>query len=212
MSLELTEQFLRCKLVAVIRADHHAPLLPLCEALVASGFRAIELTTTIPNAAVALATLRRQLPGGLLWGMGSVTDPKQAQAALDAGADFLVSPVLWLPLIKLAHRENKLAIPAGATPTEIHAAWQAGANFVKVFPVHLLGGPEYIRALRAPMPQLPLIPSGGVGAGNIAEYFRAGASVVNVGATLIRKDLISAGRFGEITALARQFVSAVSQA
>ncbi len=200
------------RIVAVLRTETTAPLLPLCEALVAGGMTAIELTMTIPGALEALVKLRKHFGAKVIWGIGSITSPKQASAAVDAGAEFLVSPILWLPLLRIAHRAKRLAIPAGATPTEIHAAWSAGADYVKVFPAHLLGGVEYIKALRGPLPQLPLIPSGGVDESNIADYFRAGCPVVNVGSNLVRKELVAAWKFDPITALTKDLVAAANKA
>ena len=145
-------------------------------------------------------------------GAGTVLDEATAQRCLEAGAEFLVSPGLDLPTIKLALREEKVVMAGALTPTEIITAWKAGSDFVKIFPCGEVGGARYIKALRGPLPQVRMVPTGGVDLTTAAEFIRAGAAALGVGGELVQAEALRTGRPGIITANARRFVAAVKEA
>jgi 2-dehydro-3-deoxyphosphogluconate aldolase/(4S)-4-hydroxy-2-oxoglutarate aldolase len=197
--------------VAIVRFDRSEELVQVARAVRAGGVRAIEFTMTIPNALGILEQSTREFGQDVLLGAGTVLDPETARAAILAGAQFVVAPTLSPGVIEVCRRYSKVAIPGAFTPTEILTAWECGADFVKVFPAEL-GGPTYFRALLAPLPQIRLVPVGGVSLENTAEFIRAGASAVAVGSNLVKKSAVEAKRFDELTDLARKFVEAVASA
>ncbi len=195
--------------VAVIRADGPDELVDVCRALAAGGVVASEITMTTPGALDAIAQASKALGDDCVLGVGSVLDPETARAAILAGAQYIVCPTTNIDVIEMAHRYGKPAMPGALTPTEIPTAWQAGADMVKVFPANHFG-PRYIKDLLAPMPQLRLIPTGGVNIDNVGDWFAAGAACVGVGSAFVKKDLIAARDWPALTALAKQFVEAVA--
>lgn len=197
--------------VAVIRLKQAAALRAVVDALAEGGVRALEVTMTVPGAIGRIAEIAPTLPPEILLGAGTVLDEATARAAVEAGARYVVSPVLRTGLVGACHALGAAAVPAGFSPTEILAAWDAGADLVKVFPATALG-PGYLRDLRGPLPQLKLVPTGGVSVANAGEWIRAGAVAVGVGTALVDPALAAAGRFPEITARAREFVAAVAAA
>ncbi len=198
-------------IVAVIRADSPAQLVDVCRALQAGGVLASEITMTTPGALDAIAAATDQLAGQCLIGVGSVLDGETARAAILAGAQYVVAPTLNQAVIEMAHRYGKPVIPGALTPTEIMAAWQGGADLVKVFPANHFG-PTYFKDLLAPMPQLRLIPTGGIDLTNAADWIRAGAACLGVGSALVKKDLIKARDWQALTRTAQQFIEIVKQA
>jgi 2-dehydro-3-deoxyphosphogluconate aldolase/(4S)-4-hydroxy-2-oxoglutarate aldolase len=197
--------------VAVIRLADGKRLLEVAEALGAGGIRAIEVTMTVPGAVEIIRTLARSLPASYQVGAGTVLDSATAERVIEAGASFVVSPVLNYAVIE-ACRERRVAVMPGCfTPTEILSAADAGADIVKVFPATALG-PGYFRDLRAPLPHLRLMPTGGVTTENAGAWIRAGAVAIGVGASLVDRQAIADRRFDVITANARQFVAAVADA
>jgi 2-dehydro-3-deoxyphosphogluconate aldolase/(4S)-4-hydroxy-2-oxoglutarate aldolase len=168
--------------IAVVRLADPTRLRPAVEALVAGGVRAVELTLTTPGALEALAALATR--DSLVIGAGSVLDAETARLAILAGARFVVAPNFSPALVEMCHRYDVAAMPGAFTPTEILAAWQAGADLVKIFPAARLG-PGYLADLRGPLPQLKLVPTGGVSAADAAAYLRAGAVAVGVGGALL---------------------------
>jgi 2-dehydro-3-deoxyphosphogluconate aldolase/(4S)-4-hydroxy-2-oxoglutarate aldolase len=148
----------------------------------------------------------------IIMGAGTVLDPETGRAALLAGAQFIVTPTLNLDLIQLAHRYSAVVIPGAMTPTEILTAWNAGADMVKVFPAAQLGGPEYIKALRGPLPQILLVPTGGVNLQNAGDFVKAGATVLGVGADLVDKKAVKEKKFHIITENTRAFLRAIQEA
>lgn len=196
--------------IAIMRASSSAQLLRAAEAIRAGGVCAIEVTLTTPGALTVIERAVAQLDEGVVFGAGTVLDAESARAAILAGAQFLVSPTLNLGLIEIAHRYSVPVFPGAYTPTEILTAWEAGADMVKVFPASI-GGPEYIRALKAPLPQVELMPVGGVELNNAAEFVRAGATALGVGSALINQRLLDTGEFGELTERARRFIEAVTE-
>ncbi len=202
---EVLEWIRRERLVPVVRAASPESAATMIDALLQGGISIVEVTMTVPGAVDLIRTLVGRFGDEVLIGAGTVLDVKTARACRDAGARFIVSPALDLGTVTVC-REMGLAIMPGAlTPTEIVTAWRAGADAVKVFPCDALGGPAYIKALRAPLPDVPLLPTGGVTLENVADFLRAGAIAVGVGSSLVDPKLSPAA----LTARAQAFVSAV---
>ncbi len=206
--IDALHTILESGVVAIIRADSPTGLVEAGRALARGGVRAIEVTMTTPGALDAVTRLAEEAGDDFVAGAGSVLDPETARAAILAGAEFLVMPTTDLATIELARRYGKVVCPGALTPTEVLSAWEAGADLVKVFPASL-GGPAYIKALRGPLPQVRLMPVGGVSAENCADYIRAGACAVALGSGLVKRDLLAAADWEGITNVARQVVSAV---
>ncbi|MFI5178959.1 MAG: bifunctional 4-hydroxy-2-oxoglutarate aldolase/2-dehydro-3-deoxy-phosphogluconate aldolase [Vicinamibacterales bacterium] len=197
--------------VAVIRLSDARALSAVVHALVAGGVRALEVTMTVPGAVELIHALAPTLPDGCLLGAGTVTDPDTVDKVIAAGARFVVSPVFRPAVIEAAHRHNAAAVPGCFSPTEILAAWDTGADIVKVFPASALG-PAYFKDLRGPLPHVKLMPTGGVTIDNAGEWIRAGAVAVGVGGALVDATAIKHGEFGIITQHARRLVANVSAA
>lgn len=198
-------------LLAVIRGPSKELTLEMVAALVAGGVTGIEITYTTPNAAEVVAALAQRFGDEIVLGMGTLTDPAQAAEAAQAGAQFLVSPHTETTLAR-AMVATGLPVMMGAfTPSEVMASRQLGSDVVKLFPGSL-GGPEYMKALKGPFPNIPMMPTGGVDIDNIADWFAAGAVAVGAGSQLCPKNLAVAGKFDEITAIARSFATAVAEA
>lgn len=197
--------------IAIVRFDRSEDLVQVARAVRAGGVRAIEFTMTTPNALDIIEQSAREFGQDVLLGAGTVLDPETARAAILAGAQFIVAPTLNQQVIETCRRYSKAVIPGAFTPTEILTAWECGADFVKVFPADF-GGPDYLKAILAPLPQIKLIPVGGVSLENTAAFIKAGASAVAVGGNLVKKTAIAAKRFDELTELARSYVQAVSGA
>ncbi|HUC78290.1 MAG TPA: bifunctional 4-hydroxy-2-oxoglutarate aldolase/2-dehydro-3-deoxy-phosphogluconate aldolase [Vicinamibacterales bacterium] len=197
--------------VAIIRLKDAGKLRGVIDALAKGGVRALELTMTIPGAVDLIREITPTLPNGFLVGAGTVTDADTARAVIDAGAQFVVGPVLRPDVIRACHERDIAAIPGCFSPTEILTAHEAGADIVKVFPATMLG-PQFIRDVRAPLPQLKLMPTGGVTLDNAGDWVRAGAVAVGVGSALVDVKAIDAGRFDVVTANARRVVASVSDA
>ncbi len=198
-------------LLAVIRGPSKELTLEMVAALVAGGVTGIEITYTTPNAAEVVAALAQRFGDQIVLGMGTLTQPAQAAEAAQAGAQFLVSPHTEATLAQ-AMVATGLPVMMGAfTPSEVMASVQLGSDVVKLFPGSL-GGPAYMKALKGPFPNIPMMPTGGVDIDNIADWFAAGAVAVGAGSQLCPKNLAVAGKFDEITAIARSFVTAVAAA
>jgi 2-dehydro-3-deoxyphosphogluconate aldolase/(4S)-4-hydroxy-2-oxoglutarate aldolase len=196
--------------VAVVRLPAAGQLRQVATALQAGGVQAIEFTMTTPGALDVLREVTAE-PGDILFGAGTVLDPETARAAILAGAQFIISPTLNPKVIELCHRYSKVAIPGAFTPTEILTAWELGADIVKVFPATALG-PQYFRDILAPLPQVRLLPTGGVSLENAGEFIRAGAVAVAVGSNLVDRKAVAEGRFQDITETARRFREVVERA
>jgi 2-dehydro-3-deoxyphosphogluconate aldolase / (4S)-4-hydroxy-2-oxoglutarate aldolase len=199
-------------IVPVIRASNVAEAVQAVEAVCAGGIPIVEVTMTVPNATQVIRGVVEQHGDKVLTGAGTVLSGEQAKACLDAGAEFLVSPGLSLPVLEVARSRGKLAIPGALTPTELMSAVSAGAQVVKLFPCGNVGGPKYLKALRGPFPDVALIPTGGVNATNAADYFAAGAFALGVGADLVDLSALRAGTPHKITESARQLVEAARAA
>lgn len=197
--------------VAVIRTQDGGELVSICEALVAGGVLAVEITMTSPGALEAIYQASKVLGGKAIIGAGSVLDGETARAALLAGADFLVSPVLRQDVITMAKRYGKIVIPGAFSPTEILSAWEAGADVVKVFPATKLG-PEFFKDIRGPLPQVKLTPTGGISLKNLGEFLRAGAEFVGVGSALVSKRIVAEKDWAGLTRLAAEYIEAAQEA
>jgi 2-dehydro-3-deoxyphosphogluconate aldolase/(4S)-4-hydroxy-2-oxoglutarate aldolase len=197
--------------VAVVRLDDAARLRPVVEALAAGGVRAVEVTTTIPGALDALAELNRSPSGELLLGVGTVLDVETARLAILAGARFIVSPTFSASVVDMCHRYDVVAMPGAYTPTELLTAWVAGADLVKLFPAGGLG-PGYLADVRGPMPQLRMVPTGGVTAENAGAFLKAGAVAVGVGGALVPRDAVAHGEYGRVTEQALRLTQAIRAA
>jgi 2-dehydro-3-deoxyphosphogluconate aldolase/(4S)-4-hydroxy-2-oxoglutarate aldolase len=197
--------------IAIVRFDRSEDLIQVARAIRAGGVRAIEFTMTTPNAIQIIQQSVREFGEDVLLGAGTVLDAETARAAILAGAEFIVAPTLNPAVIEVCRRYSKVVIPGAFTPTEILTAWECGADFVKVFPAEF-GGPAYFKAVLAPLPQVKLVPVGGVSLETAGDFIRAGAAAVAVGSNLVKKSAIAAKRFDELTELARGFVAAVAQA
>jgi 2-dehydro-3-deoxyphosphogluconate aldolase/(4S)-4-hydroxy-2-oxoglutarate aldolase len=198
-------------IVAVIRAERGELLADVAEALLAGGVDVMEVTFTVPKAHVVLEQVAGRLGDRVLLGAGTVLDPETARIALLSGAEFIVSPAVNLDVIRLCRRYDKLVLPGALTPTEILTAWEAGADVVKVFPSDVTG-PAYLKALKGPLPQVRLMPTGGVNLQTAAAFLHAGAFALGVGGSLVDPRAVAAGELFKIEQLAQQFVEVVRQA
>ncbi|MFA9477880.1 bifunctional 4-hydroxy-2-oxoglutarate aldolase/2-dehydro-3-deoxy-phosphogluconate aldolase [Phycisphaerales bacterium AB-hyl4] len=195
-------------LVAIIRASSNQGLVDTCRALVEGGVTVAEITMTTPGALEAIRTARQELGDSCLIGVGSVLDSTTVDQAVEAGAEFVVSPVFKPEVVQASHKHGKPVLAGALTPTEILAAFEAGSDLVKVFPANHFG-PQYFKDVLAPMPHLKLTPTGGVNLNTVNDWFAAGARCLGVGSALVKKDLIAAQDWVGLTDLASQFVDAV---
>jgi len=202
---------LDCGMIPVVRAESAEQAMQIVEALKAGGLPVIEITMTVPGALEVMREVSRRFGKEVVLGAGTVLDGETARMAILAGAEFIVAPTLNPAVIEVCRRYSKVVIPGAFTPTEILTAWECGADFVKVFPAEF-GGPAYFKAVLAPLPQVKLVPVGGVSLETAGDFIRAGAAAVAVGSNLVKKSAIAAKRFDELTELARGFVAAVAQA
>ncbi len=204
------DRIIDCGVVAVLRADSPAELMDVSKALREGGVIAIEVTMTVPGALKVIEEASAKMKDTIV-GVGSVLDPETARAAILSGAEYVVGPTLNLDVITMARRYGKVVMPAGFTPTEILAAWQAGADVVKVFPAGV-GGPSYFKDVKGPLPQVRLMPTGGVDARTTPEFIKAGACAVGAGSAMVDKQAVADRDWAKLTATARAFVDAVKQA
>jgi len=198
-------------LVAVIRAEKADEVVKIALAVSEGGIVAIEITMTVPDAINVMKEVHNILGGRILLGAGTVLDAESARLAIKAGAEFIVSPILNMDIIKVCRKHGKIAIPGAFTPTEIVASWKSGADIVKIFPASV-GGPGLIKDLRGPFPQIKFLPTGGITLENVAEFIKAGAVAVAVGSNIIDKKAVSLGKFEVITENSGKFLEAVKKA
>ena len=206
----VVDQITDCGVVAVLRADNPAVLMDVSKALREGGVVAIEVTMTVPGALKVIEEASAKMTDTIV-GVGSVLDPETARAAILAGAEYVVSPVLNVSVIEMTKRYGKAVMPAGFTPTEILNAWQAGADVVKVFPAGV-GGPSYFKDVLGPLPQVKMMPTGGVDATTIPQFIKNGAVAVGAGSALVDKQAVADKDWAKLTATAKTFVDAVAQA
>ena len=200
-----------CGVVAVVRVGSAREALEVCSAIARGGVKPVEVTMTVPNAIDVIKEFKSTVKDEVLVGAGTVLDPETARAAILAGVDYIVTPTLNLKVIEMCHRYGKVVIPGAFTPTEILTAWEAGADIVKVFPAGV-AGPQYLKDIKGPLPQVRLLPTGGVTLENTPDFIKAGAVAVAVGTALVDKKLVAEKKFDLITERARQFVEAVRKA
>jgi 2-dehydro-3-deoxyphosphogluconate aldolase/(4S)-4-hydroxy-2-oxoglutarate aldolase len=205
---EVLEQVKKFGLLAVIRGPSPDLTVKMVDALIQGGVLGIEITYSTPNAEEVVRALAARYGAEIVLGMGTLTQPEQADRAKNAGAHFLVSPICEPALIKAMIDSGLLSMAGALTPTEVYQAYRLGADVVKVFPGSLVG-PEYIKALKGPFPYIPMMPTGGVDIDNIAEWFKAGVVAVGAGSQLCPPDLARAGKFDEITRKAAEFIKIV---
>lgn len=199
-------------IVPVVRASGVQDATRAVEAICAGGIPIVEITMTVPNAVAVIRDVARQYGKNVLIGAGTVTTAEQADTCMAAGAEFIVSPGLSLPVLSAAQAGGKLAIPGALTPTELMTARANGAKLVKIFPCGNVGGPKYLKSLRGPFPDAVLIPTGGVNAANAGEFIAAGAYALGVGAELVNAAALREGNLAKITQAARELVQAVVSA
>jgi 2-dehydro-3-deoxyphosphogluconate aldolase/(4S)-4-hydroxy-2-oxoglutarate aldolase len=196
--------------VAILRTETTEQAVRTAKAVIAAGFRIVEVTYGVPNTIDVITQLIRENPE-LLIGAGTVFTREQANDVIDAGAEFLVSPCVIREMMEIGRERGIATIPGAFTPTEVHVAWSSGADIVKLFPA-VANGPEYLRALRGPLPDIPIMPTSGVNIGNVADWFRAGAVAVGVVSSVLDPALIRNGEWDALTARARDFLDAVAKA
>jgi 2-dehydro-3-deoxyphosphogluconate aldolase / (4S)-4-hydroxy-2-oxoglutarate aldolase len=206
------DRILHIGIVPVVRASSSAEARTAAEAVCKGGIPIVEITMTVPGAVEVIRELAKSFsPNELLVGAGTVLNPEQAQRCLDAGAQFLVSPGFNAKTVALAIAERRLIMAGALTPTEVIVAWEAGSDFVKVFPAGNVGGPKYIKALKGPLPDVPLIPTGGVNLQTAAEFLEAGAAALGIGGELVHPGHLKSGNTEAIVDAARTFVAIVKE-
>jgi 2-dehydro-3-deoxyphosphogluconate aldolase/(4S)-4-hydroxy-2-oxoglutarate aldolase len=208
---KIIERMLNPGVVAVIRADSSEQLMDVARALEAGGVTAMEITMTTPNALTVIEAVVQEMGSRVLMGVGTVLDTETARMAILAGAQFVVTPVMKPDIIALCNRYSRPIVAGAYTPTEALAAHEAGADFIKIFPADGLG-PNYIKALKAPLPQLEIIPTGGVSVETAGDFIRAGCAAVAAGGSLVSKEILKSGDWAKLSQVARDMVQAVAAA
>ncbi len=198
-------------IIAIVRAQQAAQVGPLFEALLAGGLNAIEITMTTPNALGAIREAREKIGDRALTGVGTVINADTCHAAIEAGAEFVVTPICRPELVAIAHAAGRPIMLGAYTPTEAQTAHEAGADFVKIFPADKLG-PGYIKALRGPLPHLRIVPTGGVDVPNVADFLKAGCAALGVGTALVSPRILQEADWPELTRRAAVFANAARQA
>jgi len=206
---EILNHLLTEKTVAIVRLDSGEKLVQVADALKKGGITVIEFTCSTPGALDMVKEASARFGGDVLLGAGTVLDPETARTAILAGAEFIVTPTANLDTIAMCKRYGRPVVAGAMTPTEMLTVWEAGADLVKVFPANNIGGPDFIKAVLAPLPQLRLVPTGGVSADNAAQYLKAGATAVAVGGNLVNKKAVANGDWDAIIAEAQRLVEAV---
>ena len=209
---ETLQRITEVGIVPVVRAASSEEALRAVEAIKAGGVPVIEITMTVPGAVRVIEEVAARYGADVLVGAGTVLDAETARACILAGAEFIVSPALNLDTIAMCRRYGKVVMPGALTPTEVLAAWQAGADLVKVFPCDSVGGAKYLKSLKAPLPQIQMVPTGGVSLQTAADFIKAGASALGVGSDLVNDQTLREGLESLITERARRFVEIVKAA
>ena len=198
--------------VPVVRTSSADAAVRAIEAIYAGGIRSAEITMTVPGAIQALEKVAAKFGDKIVLGAGTVLDPETARICMLAGAEFFVTPNLRLSTLEMVKRYSKVIMPGALTPTEVLTAWEHGADIVKVFPCSAVGGAKYIKALKAPFPQIEMVPTGGVNLETAGDFLRAGACAVAVGGELVDEKTIKEGKYEVFEQRARQFLEAVKAA
>jgi 2-dehydro-3-deoxyphosphogluconate aldolase/(4S)-4-hydroxy-2-oxoglutarate aldolase len=209
---QVRDRILEIGIIPVVRAGSAAEAQLAAQAVCDGGIPIVEITMTVPGAVEVIRELRKSANSSVLIGAGTVLDAETARRCIDAGAQFLVSPGLNLPTVEFAARAETLMLAGALTPTEVITAWNAGSDFVKIFPCGQVGGAKYIKALKGPLPQIPLVPTGGVNLNTAAEFIEAGAAALGIGGELVQADALKAGKSEVIVENARKFAAIVKQA
>lgn len=210
MRNDVVQQIEECGIIAVIRLSDTKKLTDLIAALLKGGVKAMEITMTTPDAIDVIKTVAKEISSEFILGVGTVLDPETARAAILAGAQFVVSPVLNLKVINMAHRYDKAVFPGAFTPTEILTAWENGADIVKVFPATALG-PKFFKDIHGPLPQVKLTPTGGVSLENAADFIKAGACCLGVGTDLLDKKMIANSEWDKLAERASLFIKEIKK-
>jgi 2-dehydro-3-deoxyphosphogluconate aldolase / (4S)-4-hydroxy-2-oxoglutarate aldolase len=208
---EVKQQLETVGLLPVLRASSVAEALALVDAMYAGGVNVMEVTMTVPGAIDVLKELKKKYGSNILLGSGTVTTAAQAQATIEAGAEFVISPSLHLDVIAKTKALGKVSIPGSLTPTEVITAWNAGADYVKIFPCSAMGGAPYLKSLKAPFPFLNLIPTGGVTLQTAPDFIKAGAKALGVGADLVNAQAIKEGKADTVTATAKAYLDIIKK-
>ena len=209
---EILKRIEEIGVIPVVRAKSAEEAVAVAEAIGEGGIPVLEITMTVPGAVTVISELSKRYGDKVLLGAGTVLDPEAASNCIKAGAVFVVSPALNLATIELCNRDKVAIFPGALTPTEVVTAWQAGADAVKVFPCSAVGGPKYLRALKAPLPQIRLVPTGGVSLATAQDFIAAGAWALGVGADLVNTKAIRLGDRASVISAARGYVEAVREA
>jgi len=209
---EVVERIRTGGLVPVVRTTSAEDALAMCQVLHEAGLTAVEITLTVPGAVDVIAALVGRFGDRLVVGAGTVLTARSAQACIDAGATFIVSPGLDLPTVAQCRQAGTAIFPGALTPTEVITAWNAGADMVKIFPASAMGGASYIKALKAPLPEVEMLPTGGVSVETVPAFIEAGAAALGVGADLVNLKSLREGRLEIITERAQQYLAVLKTA
>jgi len=209
---QVRERLIEIGVIPVVRASSSAQALMAAQAVREGGIPIVEITMTVPGALDVIRELRKASDSSVLIGAGTVLNKKMAQDCVDAGAQFLVSPGLDVPSVEFAQKEGMLMLAGALTPTEVITAWNAGSELVKIFPCGQVGGAAYIKSLKGPLPQVPLVPTGGVNLNTAADFILAGAAALGVGGELVQADALKTGNASVIVENARKFLALVKEA
>jgi 2-dehydro-3-deoxyphosphogluconate aldolase / (4S)-4-hydroxy-2-oxoglutarate aldolase len=211
-NLRVIQRILDVGIIPVVRASSTDEAISVVEAIKAGGVSIIEITMTVPRAMSVIEKVAEHHGDGILLGAGTVLDPETARAVISAGAEFIVTPSLRTSTIEVCKRYGKVVIPGALTPTEVVAAWEAGADFIKIFPCDNVGGPKYIKVLKGPFPQIDFIPTGGVNLNTAADFILAGSAALAVGSELVDKTALASKDFSKVRENARKFLETVRNA
>jgi 2-dehydro-3-deoxyphosphogluconate aldolase/(4S)-4-hydroxy-2-oxoglutarate aldolase len=211
-SAEVRRRIVEVGIVPVVRAGSPQQARLAVEAVHAGGIPIVELTMTVPGAIGLIADVAKTMGSDVLVGAGTVLDAGTAERCIQAGAQFIVSPGLDFATVDCAKRSGILVMAGALTPTEVIAAWKAGSDFVKIFPCGAVGGPKYLKALKAPLPQVPMVPTGGVNLETAADFISAGADALGIGGELVSASALASGKTAEITEAARRYLEIVRDA
>jgi 2-dehydro-3-deoxyphosphogluconate aldolase/(4S)-4-hydroxy-2-oxoglutarate aldolase len=209
---QVADRIVEIGIVPVIRATSAKQAMYAVEGVCAGGIPVVEITMTVPGAIELLTSLARTSASDILIGAGTVLDAEDARRCVEAGAQFIVSPGFDAETIEFANRSATLIMSGALTPTEVITAWKAGSDFIKVFPCGCMGGAKYIKALKGPLPQIPMVPTGGVNLKTAPELIEAGAAAIGIGSELISTSALQSGDTGEISENARRYVAVVREA
>jgi 2-dehydro-3-deoxyphosphogluconate aldolase/(4S)-4-hydroxy-2-oxoglutarate aldolase len=209
---QIVDTMIECGLIPVVRTTQAEQAMRVADALQRGGAPLIEITMTVPGALSVLEDLSRSVSDSVILGAGTVLDGETARMAIIAGAQFIVAPTLDAKTMEVCNRYAKVAVPGALTPTEILRAWELGADFVKVFPADAVGGPAYIKAVKAPLPQVDLVPTGGVDINTAPAFIKAGATAVGVGSALIEKRILAEGNYGALVEKTKEYLQVIKDA